>query len=216
VEVLGLIKIDVLDDLRREIISGTMLSLQKLLIISRSSLAKDPRDRIYALLGLLKHDTNSMEGRVTIDYHKSTTDVHVDVMVHIFATSNGLYFLSGVSLLGLTSSSPRAPGHPAANETAVLPSWVPDFDHQVFESYIQLADTRFHPPATASASDSGADCMNGKVRPDMRTPQVEGLHIDVVSEVIQIPPRLEFMYALIDGLETRAAKQEHGHAFSTR
>ena len=207
VEVLGLIKIDVLDDMRRRMASNKGISFRKLCLISRTSLSSDPRDRVYALLGMLPKSNNDKDStQLPVDYNKNTLEVYVDAMIYMFTAENGPYFLSGMSLPGVDAIAPAVPGIVATTGATTLPSWVVDFSAQTYEHYTQPAGTKFNPPTTMSASGAGSDCMNGKVLEDRRTLQVEGLHVDVIAEILFTPAEPESIFPFIEGIESKATR----------
>ncbi|XXG99423.1 hypothetical protein Hte_005762 [Hypoxylon texense] len=207
IEMLAKWKIDVLDDLYKATKSQGGESLHKLLMISRSSEATDPRDRVYALLGLLKTDASnpqSSESSIAVDYHKPTAAVYADAVAHIFAQGNGPYFLSGVALPGVSAPAPHIPSLPSTIPQPLLPSWVPDLSRQVGEKATQPAGTMFHPPAGISASGPGADCNNGRRLEDEMTLQVEGLLIDTVEEVVFLEATLDSYFDELVRIESLA------------
>ncbi|KAI0834310.1 HET-domain-containing protein [Hypoxylon sp. FL0890] len=194
IEILGKWKVDVLDDLYKSMKLQGGESLRKLLLISRTSDATDPRDRIYALLGLLKPDASASgtsEDSIAVDYRKPTADVYADAMAHIFDQGEGPYFLSGVFLPGVSASAPHIPSLPPTTSQPHLPSWVPDFSRQVAGKATQPNGIGFHPPAGISASGPGAGCHNGRRLEDKRTLQVEGLFVDTIEEVVFLGASLE-------------------------
>ncbi|RYP07132.1 hypothetical protein DL764_002679 [Monosporascus ibericus] len=211
IEVLGKIKIDVLDDLYTTVRSQGGESLRKLLIISGSSDATDPRDRIYALLGLLKPGSLGAESKdaITVEYRKPTSEVYTDAMAYIFAQGDGPYFLSGVFLPGISAPAPHVHGLPPTTRQPDLPSWVPDFSRQVAGKATQPKGDRFHPPAGAGASGAGAGCKNGKRLGDGRTLQIEGLFVDTIEQVVPLGTTLDAYIAQLPELESlaSAAKQ---------
>ncbi|RYP41999.1 hypothetical protein DL767_000630 [Monosporascus sp. MG133] len=211
IEVLDKIKIDVLDDLYTTIRSQGGESLRKLLMISRSSEATDPRDRIYALLGLLKPGSLEAESKdaITVDYRKPTSEVYTDAMAYIFAQGDGAYLLSGVFLPGVSAPAPRIHSLPSTTRQPALPSWVPDFSRQVAGKATQPGGTLFHPPAGAGASGAGAECKNGTRLGDDRTLQIEGLFVDTIDQVVPLGTTLDAYIAQLPELESlaSAAKQ---------
>jgi hypothetical protein len=102
-ERLSLTKLDLLDNLRQTVQLRGGEKLTKLLMLSRSSEATDPRDRIYGLLGLLEDDARDPAKNVVIavDYRKSCSQVYADAMAHIFSRGQGPDFLSGLFLPGV-------------------------------------------------------------------------------------------------------------------
>ncbi|KAI0139961.1 HET-domain-containing protein [Hypoxylon sp. NC0597] len=187
IEILGMRKVDVLDDLYKSVKAQGGESLRKLFIISRTSEATDPRDRIYALLGLLKPDASDSQGSensIVVDYRKPTAEVYADAMAYIFAQGEGPYFLSNMFLPGMLAAAPHVPNLPPTILQPPLPSWVPDFSRQVAGKATQPVGSLFHPPASSSASGAGAGCNNGRRLEDKRTLQVEGLFVDTIEDVL--------------------------------
>lgn len=196
----ALMKLDVLNELREEAMrTQGGESLWKLLMISRSSEATDPRDRIYGLLGMLK--TDGLGTAIPVDYHKPTAAVYSDAMAHIFSQGKGPYFLSGVWLPGVSAAAPRIDSLPPTVDQPHLPSWVPDFSGQVAGKAAQTSGQHFHPPAGISASGVGTDCNNGKRLDDERTLQVEGLFVDTIDQVISLGTSLDSCIEKLSALE---------------
>lgn len=172
-ERLAKVKLDVLDELLHSRRKNGGETFRRLLILSRTSQASNPKDRVYALLGLLSPTETSAPNSITIpiDYRKPTWEVYSDAVSHIFSRGEGPYFLSGIHLPGICNPDG-------------LPSWVPDLSHQNAETATKPSGMQFHPPAgIMSASGAGAECMNGHRLADKRTLRVEGLLIDVIEEV---------------------------------
>jgi hypothetical protein len=201
VEILAKIKIDVLNDLRRATQKRGGNSLRQLLLISRTSEATDPRDRVYSLLGLLKHSGIA----ILADYYKPCAAVYADATSHIFSTGEGPYFLSGVFLPGISAEAPYIPSLPSNIDQPLLPSWVPDFSRQTAELANQPLGILFHPPAGSSASGAGSSCMNGKVLDDSQTLQVEGLVIDTVDHVVPAAQDFDQCISQLPTLEAMVA-----------
>lgn len=204
-ERLSLMKLDVMNDLRQAVRARGGENLMKLLMISRTSAAADPRDRIYGLLGLLEKDAlNANLGTIIpIDYNKSCTDVYIDAMVHIFSHGKGPYYLSGAFLSGGPVAPPSIPDLSTSTTQPFLPSWVPDFSCQVAEEATQPPGHIFHPPTSMHASGAGADAQNGKVLEDGRTLQVEGLFVDTIDEVVLFGSSLSAVFKNLVLFETR-------------
>jgi hypothetical protein len=109
------------------------LTLQQHLIGTRSHLATDPRDKVYALLGLVDGDYKEY----TPDYNKSVVQVYTDVVVkHALATNTlSSYYFQGIGV----SNENRVPD---------LPSWVPDLSNATDRGYristfLEPGDTGF-------------------------------------------------------------------------
>jgi len=66
------------------------ITLEELIYISGDRAASDPRDYIYALLGLVEPQTNLFEP----DYSRSEFWAYQHAMVHITRCRQNLYFLS--------------------------------------------------------------------------------------------------------------------------
>lgn len=180
-----LVKLDVLHDLRQNVQGRGGDSLRRLLMISRTSAATDPRDRIYGLLGLLEEGARDPKLSITIpvDYQKSCSETYTDAVAHIFSRGEGPYFLSGMYLSGGPSAAPWIASLPSTTDQPDLPSWVPDFTRQDFEKTEQPEGYCFHPPATMHASGPGRGAKNGAVLDDRRTLQVAGLIVDTIASV---------------------------------
>lgn len=206
-EILAKIKIDILDDLYKVVQSEGGETLRKLFLIARSSEATDPRDRIYALLGLLKPDTLDprSKGFIDVDYRKPAAAVYADAMAHIFSQGDGPYFLSSIFLPGVGASAPHIPSLPATTAQPDLLSWVPDFSRQVAGKATQPCGTVFHPPADIGASGAGAGAHNGKQLEDNRTLQVEGLFVDTIEEVLFLGTSSDSYVKQLPNLEVLAS-----------
>jgi hypothetical protein len=211
----ALTKLDVLSTLRQSTQDDTRESLKRLLIMSRTSAATDPRDRVYGLLGLL--DKNALDPDLStpipVDYRKSCAEVYTDAMRHIFSQGDGPYFLSGVYLSGRSVEAPHIASLPASTEQPTLPSWVPDFTLQTAETAWQPTGLAFLPPATMTASGAGQGAKNGTILEDRRTLQIEGLFVDIMDEVIPLGSTLETFVESLPELEamTKAAREKPCH-----
>jgi len=199
---LGLTKLDILNTLRQSTQAKTGESLKRLLIMSRTSAATDPRDRIYGLLGLLKEDVQSMP--IQVDYRKSCAGVYIDALKHIFTSGEGPNFLSGMHLSGGLVAAPHIASLPASLEQPNLPSWVPDFTRQTSETAWQPSGLAFLPPATMTASGAGQGAKNGEVLEDGRTLQVEGLFVDTIHDVVSLGSTPEAIVHRLPDLEAKA------------
>jgi hypothetical protein len=208
VGVTTLMKLDVLDDMRQAVQQRGGDSLKKLLYVSRTSAATDPRDRIYGLLGLLEQDAIDPESSVTIpvDYRKPCSEVYADATAHFFSRGEGPYFLSGVCLSGGPSAAPQIPSLPKTVEQPELPSWVPDFTRQEPDKTTQPDGFYFHPPATMHASGAGQGAKNGIVLSDGRTLKVEGLIVDRLADVTPFGSSLGTLKSDLVRLDALAAE----------
>ena len=188
--VLAKLRYDLFDELRTTISQDGGADLRQLFIMSRSSIATDPRDRVYGLLQMLDMDDKK---HFNVDYNKPTAVIYAEAMSLIFKQGGGPYFLSGMWC-------PSIP-NPAIPD---LPSWVPDFTSQTS----QLTGSRpssisFHPAFPRSVSGVGADADNGKVLDDLKTLKVAVLHVDLVENVVHFENRLENCVAQLEEVEQR-------------
>jgi hypothetical protein len=206
VELFTKMKLDVLDDLRQTVSSRGGDSLKRLLSISRTSAATDPRDRIYGVLGLLERDTPDSTSTIpiSVDYQKSCSEVYIDALAHIFSRGEGPYFLSAVFLPGGPAIAPHVTFLPESASQPNLPSWVPDFTRQDSDKASEPPGYLFHPPTTMHASGAGQGAKNGFVRDDGRTLQVEGLLIDTITSVQPIGSSLGAVKENLTALENVA------------
>jgi len=202
-QLLNMTKLDLLNGLRQTAQLKTGESLRKLLLISRTSAATDPRDRIYGVLGLLEQDAldPDQSAVISVDYRQSCAEVYADAMTHIFSRGDGPYLLSGAFLSGGSVAAPHISTLPASTSQPELPSWVPDFSGQTFDTARQSSGISFLPPATMSVSGAGQGAKNGRVLEDGRTLQVEGLVVDVIDEVIPLGSSLENIIERLPHLE---------------
>ncbi|KAK4552307.1 hypothetical protein LTR86_010478 [Recurvomyces mirabilis] len=108
-----------MDKLRREGIDMSRPSrFYRLLRLTRSLDSTDPRDKVFALFGLLKPDDAAIEnGALRPDYTKPVKVVFEDVAKHF------LLHLHSLKLLGLVHDTVRS----RTELTELLPSWVPDW-----------------------------------------------------------------------------------------
>ncbi|GAW17943.1 hypothetical protein ANO14919_074120 [Xylariales sp. No.14919] len=91
--------------------------LLDLLDISRGCAAKDPRDKVYALLGLI---INHHSQRLTVDYSLCVKDLYIKVALHL-ALQHGwdnIFRRAGVEYRSIHT----------------LPSWAPDWSHSIKET----------------------------------------------------------------------------------
>ncbi|KAI9640589.1 hypothetical protein NHQ30_010888 [Ciborinia camelliae] len=77
----------------------------------------DPRDMLYAHMGLFKHEVGiaEVERLLEIDYRKSIADVYTDLALYLLNRKCDFGFLAHVEVMELEARRPE------------LPSWVPDW-----------------------------------------------------------------------------------------
>ena len=81
------------------------------LLLCRLNLCKDPRDKLYGILGVLSEQDQS---HFRVDYNKSVRDVYTDMAVYLLLTC-------GIDVMCLPS------GGTTDENVHRLPSWVPDW-----------------------------------------------------------------------------------------
>lgn len=106
---LGAEKITILLDVTACFRYRQRLSLRSLLALSAGRRSQDPRDRIYAIEGLMKDEMNPL---LQPSYTKPVVEVYANTSRHIIFTEKSLDILCG---------------HPHGGRFPELPSWVPDF-----------------------------------------------------------------------------------------
>ena len=157
------IKLDLLINIRAAASTRGGDSLRNLLLHTNTSQVTEPKDRIYALLGMMSKQDRE---KITVDYSRDVGTVFAGAVAHIFEKGQGPFFLSGLELTGpMTSAS--------------TPSWVPNFGSKSL-----LSPSRFHAPGIGASGD-GSNCTNGAVSDDLKTLRVRGLYIDTVAEIIE-------------------------------
>jgi hypothetical protein len=184
------IKIDHLNNLRTTFNAKGGDELRNLLLGTNTSQATEPRDRIYALLGMMRKEDREL---IKIDYARPLWAVYAEAISILFQQTNGTFFLSGVELAGLSHESSS-------------PSWVPRFGTKSL-----LQPTRFH-PAGVGASGPGNDCQNGIVDPDLRILRVRGMTIDIVIDRLSFDQDRNCVEQL-PGIEAMASKARELAAF---
>ncbi|KAI7774757.1 hypothetical protein LA080_007922 [Diaporthe eres] len=146
---------------------GTV-SLDTLMQVHRDKLATDPRDKVYAFVGLANTKTLTCGAPLTSvrpDYELPVQDVYTRLMAQLLLAHQGLHLLSHVQ-------------DPSLTKLEGLPSWVPDFSVQLAPyplrfrgavSWSACGNARWQPPS------SDEDMKRGILR-------VQGSRIGVVEE----------------------------------
>jgi hypothetical protein len=93
----------------------------------RASESTDPRDKAFAMLGLLKNDFQLCG----VDYRKSVSQVYVEATAGILKHTESLHFLSWTH---------NATGRGGYSRPAELPSWTPSWtsSEKLFSSCSRL------------------------------------------------------------------------------
>ncbi|KAJ8064482.1 hypothetical protein OCU04_006816 [Sclerotinia nivalis] len=163
------IRIDLLNDLRTAVINKQGEDLRDLLLNTISSKATEPKDKIYALLGMMRPlDRQSL----AIDYDRPLGKVYAEAISHIFHKGQGPFLLSAMKLAG-----PNPP-----SQYPSFPSWVP----RLGSKYL-LNPAGFHPPGIG-VSGAGSTAINGHISSDLQTLSMRGLPIDTIAEKFTFGP----------------------------
>lgn len=91
----------------------------------RHCASTDPRDKVYALLGIVRWDSGVPP--LEIDYQKSVREVYIDAATAILRSSNDLSLLSAVQSR-------------AAETPLFLPTWVPSWESSKDAPQVNLRD----------------------------------------------------------------------------
>lgn len=146
---------------------GTV-SLDTLMQVHRDKLATDPRDKVYAFVGLANTKTVTCGAPLTSvrpDYELPVQDVYTRLMAQLLLAHGALHLLSHVQ-------------DPSLTKLEGLPSWVPDFSVQLAPyplrfrgavSWSACGNARWQPPS------SDEDMKRGILR-------VQGSRIGVVEK----------------------------------
>ncbi|KAI0549933.1 HET-domain-containing protein [Xylaria curta] len=147
------------------------IGLGQLLSYSRSFEASNPKDKVYAVLGLWKHTRSNDVSSIAIspDYKKDTSDVYIEATIAAIHESGNLDILSLIE--GTPSESTPSEG------TIKLPSWVPDYSQgpQVYPLV--------QPSKPMSYSVRLHDNFEVPKDSKMRALPVQGFQIDVIEDV---------------------------------
>lgn len=149
----------------------------------RRSEATDPRDKVFAVLGLLNDDVKLCE----VDYRKSVRQVYIEAAAGILKQTNSLRFLSW------THNITERRGYHGRPDG--LPSWTPSWT--MSENDILQLQSSGEPQAGKSLysatqdSRHAASCIGGR-----GTLQVLGFPIDVLKDV---SPVCDSRSAVFDG-----------------
>ncbi|KAK7426493.1 hypothetical protein QQZ08_007088 [Neonectria magnoliae] len=119
----------------------------------------DPRDRVYAALGLVK--PQSLCADIVPDYNKPTEDVFYEASCHIVRLRKDLYLWSCKTLMSRRSMTS-------------LPSWVPEWTMQPCEEAIEFASSEF------------SRCLRGNPVIHDRSLFVDGHLVDIVDATFSL------------------------------
>ncbi len=144
-------------------------SLRLLVDTHRYTHATDPRDKVYAFLGLASRTSSSIN-QIEPNYETSTRQVYTDAACSLLRTYRNLYLLSHVQDRSLT-------------KTKGLPSWVPDYSVPISPYPLEFrgdcnwsacGNIRWTPPRDETMLERG-------LLP------VQGFHIDTIAETAIMP-----------------------------
>ncbi|RSL59562.1 hypothetical protein CEP54_007220 [Fusarium duplospermum] len=163
------------------------LPLSVLIESSKKSLATNPRDKIYGLLGLANDDAKSS---LTIDYNKSVQEVYEEVTRYLIFAEGKLNILSGLApdfipQWDQSNGNSAPPGLPIfklqRNTRNVASSWIRDFSHV----QISYRPTPFLPDWLPRAVGYDASLNSAPIETSNRQPGelgICGMEVDVVRE----------------------------------
>lgn len=150
--------------------NGESLELLELLRRTKSYLATDPRDKVFALIGLAS-DGKRFERKV--DYSLQTDDVYAALAAHALVEQKDLTILSSCGLhLSYHSSLSSSTSEAGISQ---LPSWVPDW-RLPNDWKFPLGTIPYFQVINSSLSKVSPSIAN-------RTLTLHGLLIDVVSHI---------------------------------
>ncbi|KIM98517.1 hypothetical protein OIDMADRAFT_31305 [Oidiodendron maius Zn] len=179
--------------------------LQALLVASNSCIATDPRDKVFALLGLSAEaqDETSLPPQLIPNYKKPVQQVYLDVTSYIISATRDLILLSLINNdLNLSCS----------HGGVAIPSWVPQFN--CFSSSlggyklglntdnrIQYKRTRMNATKDVLASI--------QEQQDVKTLVLQGLKVDMVDWCAERSPTTPEPFMVLRWCEEGAQRLVH-------
>lgn len=135
---------------------------------------QNPRDKIYAALGIVR--PQSLRKDIIADYNKSVEEVFYEASCHIICTRQDLYLWSSKILL-------------SRRKLQSIPTWVPEWTMQPCEEALEFASPDF------------SQCL--RANPSIRDDElfVDGCLVDVVDEIFPIKDAKEVLN-LVSSLDT--------------
>ncbi|KAF2673990.1 hypothetical protein BT63DRAFT_476429 [Microthyrium microscopicum] len=141
--------------------------LQVLLSMTSASFhCSDPRDRIYALLGL-SNNKNNGQSTVTVDYLKTFQTVALDTAISL---------IEGTQSFALLSFAP--------DTTPGMPSWVPAWNRPVIYT---RKETYFDDYFAILTCFPGRHAARFQLSPDRMTLYASGVILGAVASVVKLP-----------------------------
>ena len=142
-------------------------SLIKLLGYFQQCYSSDPRDKVYALLGLAANDQGAHQ-MVSVDYSKSVEAVYLECAQFLVRNRDGMEML-------IQAGIPQNRGDDHFKIS--LPSWVPDWSREKF-NYFQRCQDLDRAAGETQSDIEVEDCGNGL--------NVRGIRIDVVDSLAPV------------------------------
>ena len=143
---------------RRREEQGEKSELEELLYNYRSCLASDPRDKVFALVGIA---CGQIAPSYTPDYSKSVLEVYRNLAIHFIIIEQNPDILVHC-------------GYIVGRKSSLLPSWVPDWS--------QRLDINCAPVVYPSAYEASArTCFKGRVSEDLDKLFLDGIFLNKVA-----------------------------------
>jgi Heterokaryon incompatibility protein (HET) len=143
----------------------TGITLLQALLLSRTSEATDPRDRVYALLGLTSDNASKA---IEPDYTQSVADVFTMTTIQIIQHEKSLSVLSHVENFAWRPKAPE------------LPSWIPDWASPAKSTPFLSSSYEMQPVEFRATLDSSPDISF--VSTD-RVCNVKGYIVDTIRNI---------------------------------
>ena len=181
-----------LDKIRQKLKRHGGEDLYRLLHATQHCEATDPRDAIYALLGMLSSEDRKS---FNIDYRKPVAAVFTEAMSHILFRGQGVMLLF------------RAVLHCGNSVVKDLPSWDPDFSLYEYERTLRPHGVHFFPPFPNCAFGVATAPIPGRVLTNINVFKDEVIPVDIVDSTMAFSKSFErCMEQLpkVEALETRA------------
>jgi Heterokaryon incompatibility protein (HET) len=132
-EKLGHMAICLIEKLRHSTSDSSSRRLLTMLNSTRESGATNPKDKVFALYGLLGSE-EADSPLLLPDYTKNVASIYTDVAIYILRTSRSLNLLQSIPW--------TLPQHGGSGGISGLPSWVPDWSRR--HAVPQLQSDMFH------------------------------------------------------------------------
>ena len=130
-------------DIAKILYLSTPRTLQSYIYLTEQAQCSDPRDRIYALRGLVSPSDCIRD--LAPDYTKPPLALYRDVVLKYLNSAGDLDLLSKCEI----------EGHLYSSDTSSIPTWIPDFSHPVPTRWIYGARSCWMSTAHAAVSSHG-------------------------------------------------------------